>query len=372
MSAKTEQASDKKKRDARKRGQVLRSPDLISIIVLAGMTALLTEAISLAPIMGMMLDAAQDGFPGKPETLAVAMAWETVKRVLAMFGCAVMLSALPTLLMSRFSVGSEVIRLDFNAISPLTGLKRLFNLRNAKDIVKSCLYFVAFALVGWAFWHAHRIEIMSLAYMSLPVATSHMRSLLGALAYSVLAASCLLVIGDLLASYLLHLKELKMTRAEVKTERKNDEGSAEIKQERKRMAHELLPNTTLRDVEKSNFMVANPTHIAIGFYINPHISALPFISVMETDERALAALAHARANDVPVIRHIPLARRIFSTHKRYSFVSDDSLMDIVDILQWLMDVEASRRLAYEAPTEQEEEQPGSSDEASADPRPPVD
>eukprot|EP00887_Chlorella_sp_A99_P003818 scaffold32.g3818.t1 len=121
------------------------------------------------------------------------------------------------------------------------------------------------------------------------------------------------------------------------------ERSPEVKKEQRRLGNELLSGDMERTVGESNFIVANPTHIAVGIYLNADISPLPFISLIASDERALAVIAYARRIGVPVVRHVRLARHIFKTYKRYTFIKDDSLEDVAEVIRWLNDVETSRR-----------------------------
>ncbi|WP_175924701.1 EscU/YscU/HrcU family type III secretion system export apparatus switch protein, partial [Burkholderia latens] len=87
------------------------------------------------------------------------------------------------------------------------------------------------------------------------------------------------VLLDALVEYFLHYKNLKMDRHEVKQEHKNNEGNPEIKDRRREVHIELLSGEVKANIRQSDFMLANPTHIAIGIYLNPAIAPLPFVSV---------------------------------------------------------------------------------------------
>ncbi|MCY1311541.1 Surface presentation of antigens protein SpaS [compost metagenome] len=86
-------------------------------------------------------------------------------------------------------------------------------------------------------------------------------------------------------------------------------------------------------------IIANPTHIAIGVYFRPEITVLPFISLMETNQRALAVRAYANKVGVPVINDPALARRIYKTHQRYSFLQVQEVEEVLRLLIWLEQVE---------------------------------
>jgi flagellar biosynthesis protein FlhB len=342
MTSKTEAATDKKKLDASKRGEVWRSADISSLTLLAGVTCLLSGGITIEPAMREMLVFAENGFVGNMSDILWRVSAIGARALVLLYGVAIVLSIIPSLLMSRFSFGSEVIKLDFAALSPAAGFKRIFNRKNFKDAVKACLYFLLFGFAGLSFWSGHRIEILSLARMTPATAFLRMTHLLSTLTFTLLAVALSLALGDMLFSYLLYLRDLKMTRSEVKREHKDTQGSEEIKQERKRITRQLLESDVKRDVEQSAMVIANPTHIAVGLYMNFDVSPLPFISVMETDARALAVISHAKKMNIPVVRNISLARKLFANHKRYSFVAIDELEEITDVIKWLTEVEVSR------------------------------
>ena len=347
-SAKTEQPTEKKKRDAGKKGQIWRSQDLITLVMLFGGVCLLRYGFSLADIIVHLLRTAEAGFQ-MPRTDYVEQSLAVFLRASAVVtGVAMVLSVLPNLLMSRFRLASQAVRFDFAALNPVAGFKKIFNLRTIKDSVKACLYLGVFIFVAKVFWHTHRIQILGL-YRLGPQANAHaLRDLAFELSAALLGAALIVALLDLALEYLLYIRDLKMTRSEVRREYKDQFGTPEIKQERRRLGHELLSGEVLANVEQSNIVLANPTHIAIGIYINPAISPLPFISVMEMDEHALAVIAHARERGIPVIRDVPLARRIFAKNRRYSFVSEDCLEEIGRVLLWLVDVEKSRQAQFEA------------------------
>ncbi|AJC21239.1 EscU/YscU/HrcU family type III secretion system export apparatus switch protein [Pandoraea pulmonicola] len=346
-SAKTEKPSEKKKQDESKRGKSWRSQDLVTLIMLLGGACFIRFGISVAGVFHTMFLAAENGF--------VIPLDDYTKRFVELFAITIsgfillviVLAAIPNLLMSRFRFASEAIRLNFSAINPVSGFKKIFNLKNVKDAVKACLYLSIFALAMGLFWHSHRAEILSLARLPSSSLLPTLADLVFSLVLTLLLAALTIVLADAFLEYQLYIRELKMTREEVKRENKEQNGSPEIKQAQRRLGMELLSGEVLADVEKSSFIVANPTHIGIGLYINPDIAPLPFISVMETDERALAVIRHAKKMNVPVVQNIPLARKIFATHRRYSFVSEDCLNDIADILMWFLDIEKSQRAQYD-------------------------
>lgn len=137
---------------------------------------------------------------------------------------------------------------------------------------------------------------------------------------------------DALVDFYLYIKDLMMTKQEIKQEYKNNEGDQHIKSARKQLHRELLSEQTKANILTSKMVLANPTHIALGIYFNPTVIGLPFISVIEKNSRAVAVIAFAEKNNIPVIRNISLARRIFKTAKIYTFIDSSSIDEIMRLL----------------------------------------
>ena len=130
-----------------------------------------------------------------------------------------------------------------------------------------------------------------------------------------------------------------MDKEEVKREFKEQEGNPEVKSHRRQMHMEILSEQIKSDIENSRMVLANPTHIAIGIYFRPEIAPLPFVSVVETNQRALAVRAYAEKVGVPVVRDVRLARRIYQRHRRYTFINVEEIDEVLRILIWLEQVE---------------------------------
>jgi type III secretion protein U len=147
---------------------------------------------------------------------------------------------------------------------------------------------------------------------------------------------------DIGVEYFLYYKDLKMDKQEVKQEMKDSEGNPEVKNRRKEVFMEMLSGETAAAIEQSTFVVANPTHIAIGIYVNEDVTPIPFISVRETNARALAVIRYAESRGVPVVRNVSLARSIYQRcPRRYMFVDHRDLFEVLKIIDWLKDVEAA-------------------------------
>lgn len=350
--SKTEKPTPKKKREAAEKGQSFKSKDLIiSCLILFGVQYLVsfTGAVDLMVLWRRVIE---NGFTSDTEGYARAVLWSGVKIFLPFFLLCVAASALPALLQTGFKLASKALKINFSALNPVNGFKKLFSLRTLKDVVKTLLFLTSFITAAIMFWDGNKLLVFSQVNAGVEHIFPIWGQLFSSLVYLCLCCALLVLVLDALAEYFLHIKDLKMDKQEVKREHKEQDGDPEIKSKRKELHMELLSEQVKSDIENSKVIVANPTHIAVGIYINMDVVGIPFISVLETNQRALAVRAYAEKVGVPVVENVRLARKIFKTHRRYSFVSIDDLDDVIEVLIWLEQVENAWMNEHQPPPEE--------------------
>lgn len=339
--SKTEKPTEKKKKDAAQKGQSFKSKDLvIACLILLGVQYLINFS-GVFTLMTMWRLVIENGFTHDALGYAEAMFWTGVKLFLPFLLLCIAASVFPTLLQTGFLLASKALKLNFNALNPANGFKKLFSLRTIKDVVKTLLFLTSFIIAGIIFWNKNKHVVFSQLNAEPGQIFLVWGSLFGALVYLCLSCALLVFVLDALAEYFLHIRDLKMDKQEVKREFKEQDGDPEIKSKRKELHAELLSEQIKTDIENSTVIIANPTHIAVGIYLNMEMVGIPFISVLERNQRALAVRAYAEKVGVPVVEDIRLARRIFKTHERYSFVSLEELDNVIGILVWLQQVESA-------------------------------
>lgn len=338
---KTELPTQKKLRDSAKKGQSYKSRDMIAACILASGMLYLTT-LSLSGVGTLFEDFLTRGNNISPAYAAAKLFELFLQTSLPFVGVCIVATVIPSLLQSKFALAFEAIKIDFNALNPVSGFEKIFSLKTVKEFVKALLYLMVFGVVTYMFYHQYRNVLFSLVYAQ-PTSIAKIWLEAGtALVLLCLASFLLIILIDGLVDYYLYIKNLKMEKHEVKQEYKEQEGSAEVKHRRREVHHEILSEQVKHNIGKSDFILANPTHIAIGIYTNTDISPYPLVSVLAKNQIALAVIAYAEICGTPVVRDIPLARRMFKNIERvYSFVPQDSVEPIFRVLQWLKEVELS-------------------------------
>jgi type III secretion system export apparatus switch protein len=353
-SEKTEQPTKKKLRDSAKKGQSYKSRDMIAACILgAGMLYLIT--MSFSGVAAVFTDFLTRGNNISPAYAGAKILELFLQLALPFTAVCIVATIIPSLLQSKFALAVEAIKIDFDALNPVNGFKKIFSLKTVKEFVKALLYLIVFCMVCYLFYAEYNNILFSLVYAQ-PSSIAKIWLEAGAILVLLCLGSFLLIIViDGFADYYLYIKEQKMEKHEVKQEYKEQEGSPEVKHRRREVHQEILSEQVKGNIRQSDFILANPTHIAIGIYTNPQISPWPFISVLAQNQIALAVIAYAEKVGKPVVRDIPLARRLFKNAQLYSFVLQDDAEPLFRIIEWIKEVELAYLRDTGAITETEEE-----------------
>ncbi|NDL61516.1 EscU/YscU/HrcU family type III secretion system export apparatus switch protein [Acerihabitans arboris] len=358
MANKTEKPTPKKLKDSAKKGQTFKCRELIIACLLLCGIAWLTKVSSLAQLLEAYRNIIAGNFAMEIKAYSTAIMLLGLKMILPILLACVLASALPTLLQTGFMLATKALKINFGALNPTKGFKKIFSIRTIKDGIKAMLHLGCFAAAAMIFWHNNKRLIFAQLHGSVANLVNIWRELLLSLVITCLLCIILVSILDALADYFLHIKELKMEKHEVKREFKEQEGNPEIKFRRRQLHRETLSEQTKANIKDSQFILVNPTHIAIGIYFDPDVVPAPFVSLRECNQRALAVRAYAEKIGVPVVRDIRLARKIYKTNKIYTFIGSEALDEIVQVLLWLKEVEdAWRREAIGPITEDNENVP---------------
>jgi flagellar biosynthesis protein FlhB len=318
---KTEQPTEKRLRESRRKGQVARSQDLTSALLMLGALAALWASgawafAGLADAMGRSLGDASH-FSGELDAAAAlsalgaglkAATWALAPLLGVLFALALLVGFLQTGPVFSF----ESVRLNAEHINPAQNFQKKFlKGRPYIELVKTLLKIAAASLiVSAALWGA-RFELLGLAGQGTAKVTSYVLSLTLTTGLKVGLAFLLIGGGDYLLQRFLHLRELRMTKQEVKHELKDSEGDPLIKGARRQLHFEIATRNMVAAVKGATVVVINPTHVAVALRYDAAAADAPTVVAKGAELIASEIRKVAAEAGVPIVRDVPLARALY-------------------------------------------------------------
>jgi flagellar biosynthesis protein FlhB len=348
---KTEQPSDKRLRDAKKKGQVAKSQDLSSAVLLIAAVAVIwgtsgligdftkeflkTQLIFAPEFKGeFTLKIANDLFIEGIKVISLTLA--------TLFGvCLILAFAINYLQIgSIFSV--ESLSPKFSKINPTEAFKNKFLKAKAYiELVKTIFKIVITAvLVGSILWSS-RQDIFNLITYSPEVSVSFLMNLFINIGLKVGIAFVLIGGADFMLQKFLHRKELRMTKKEVKDEYKEMEGDPYIKSKRRQIHREIIAQSMANAVRKADVVVANPTHVAIAISYNRGEMDAPRIVAKGADFMAAQMREIATEANVPIMRDIPLARTLYELDIEDE-IPENLYESVAVVLRWVYELNENK------------------------------
>lgn len=317
---KTEEPTPFRLEDARKKGEVAKSPDVAGVLVMAAF------AVSVAVMAGSIGVAVMDAV-GRTLLLAGAGPvidtglWHWVLKVYTPVGQAllpalmamVIAGVVGTLLQTGFVFSTEPLKPKFERMNPSNAFERLFSLRTLWDFGKLTLKMLGLGILLWSFmlyadqWsegvaRANPKDVPSLlatAFMWASVAT--------------LALLALLALMDYFFANAEYIRKLRMSRRELKDENKQREGDPEVRAKQKRNMRELIKKlAAVGQVKDADIVLTNPTHVAVALRYRPKTMRAPEVIAKGQGFLSARIRKTAARHGVRVERHPALARALYA------------------------------------------------------------
>ncbi len=314
----TERATPRRREEARRRGEVARSQEVNSaLVLLVGFTVLLMAGGHLVSVLGRnavyLFGQAHVLRPDDPGGLRVLLAGnlKVLGSALAPLLVALLLAGLAAnLAQVGFHASAEALAFRLEKLNPVTGLKRFFGKRAAFELLKNVL---KVGLVAWLSWLIVRGELprlVPLSLLPLPAIAAIGKSSLAGLVYRLLAMLVALAVADWVFQRWQHEENLKMTRSELKQEYRDIDGDPQIKARMRAIQYETARRRMLAEVPRADVVVTNPTHVAVALAYDRGDGA-PRVLAKGADHVAAAIRRVAREHRVPVLENRPLARALY-------------------------------------------------------------
>lgn len=344
-SERTEQPTQRRLDDARRRGQMARSRDLgdachlgAALIVLGWWGPSIVQGLGTIVQTGILRvgDTRHQAITsGEVVNLALQGVWQIGWLVGPLAIAALVATAAATQVQGGFIVATEALRIDLSRLSPANGIKRLVPTRAGIDLVKtlvvaSCVGSVAYLAIRAVLEDAPIFAQQDPAASGIG-AWTHTMSFLKKAVVAMLA----LAGADFGLQKWRHMRSLKMTRQEVKDDMRLAEGNPEVKARVRRVQREMMRKRMLAAVPKATVVLANPTHVAVALQYQRG-QAAPQVVAKGADHVALRIRSLAREHGVPIVENPPLARAIYRTTEVGDSIPGDLFEAVAEVLAYLI------------------------------------
>lgn len=338
---KTEQPTDRRKREARKKGTVAKSVDMISaavfLSVLMAMPGIIHNGFEgfLKGFRTSLNVATVEPTIGNVSRTGLAALQPMLPALVTLMAVAMMVGLVGNFAQVGFSFSGEAMVPKFNKLNPANGLKRLFGKPALFDLFKSMTKLFLFS---WMVYTAIRDNwsqigmIWSLTPLgSLGVIGEIVRSIL----LRVGVAWLVLAVADYAFQRKQVNDQLKMTKEEVRQEMKDAETSPELKGARMRQARKLTRMRMAQAVQTADVIVTNPTHYAVALSYNQGKSHAPIVVAKGVDHLALKIREIAKEHKVPIVENRPLARALHKQCEVGDFVPRELFQSVAEVLAYV-------------------------------------
>jgi len=335
---KSQPATDKKLREARKKGQVAKSQDLVSGMVILACTLCISVIVPKAQAQITALIDLTAQIYIEPFAKVLPRLLDTAQQLLISLTLPVMAVTLTTVILTNlvsmrgFVFSTEPIKPDFKHINPAEGFKRIFSMRSfiefLKGLVKVHLLAVAFYVIG-----RHSLQaLMEASRCGAECIESTFFLILKPLVFTVLAAFLLVGAVDVLMQRWLFGREMKMTLSEQKRERKDTNGDPAIKAELRRQRQEMQALATKLGVGRASLMIGVAGGWVIGVRYVRGETPVPVVVSKASAEEGAAMLVQASEWGIAQVRDPSLAEKIAKRAVIGDPVPDTTFQAVADAL----------------------------------------
>lgn len=319
--SKTEKATPKRRQDERKKGNLLISKDVITVVSLAG------SFFALKILFPSMIENMQNfiykcfGYAGSYSMLSESfladisrdMIFAYASIVAPLIFISVFLSIGATVAQTKPVFVLESLKPKFSRINPLEGIKRLFSMKSIFDVIKSIAKISVLIVILYNFIADSVVTISRMMDMDVISSCVLLFNMIMSLVFKICLAFIAISVFDYFFQWWEYERQIKMSKHELKQEYKQMEGDPQVKGKIKEIQRKMAMSRMMQEVPKADVVIKNPTHYAVALKYDIENNNAPILLAKGQDEMALRIIRAAEENDVYVIENKPLARAIYAT-----------------------------------------------------------
>lgn len=339
---KTEKATPRKKLDARKKGQVAKSMEVPSALVLL---LVFTGLLFIGQMMAQQMMAVYKNLlseyilweitPGNLELIMNRLVWESTKIVAPVLAISMVAGVFANYIQIGFLFTTEPLKMKLSKLNPIEGAKKILSWRALVEFVKSILKIVlTSAVVFLVLWNG-REQLLALSGSNPGMVLQVVAGLTGKLGVFVALLLILIAGLDYIYQRFEHEKNLRMSKQDLKDEYKKTEGDPLIKSKIKERQREMAMRRMMQEVPKADVVITNPTHFAVALKYEADTMSAPVVIAKGQDHIAHKIKEVAEQHEIVTMENKPLARALYHQVEIGREVPEDLFKAVAEVLAYV-------------------------------------
>ena len=318
---KTEEPTAKKLEDARKKGQVMRSTEVVTAATLLVFFLMLKVFVgfignrfisSFHKTLGSIGDYTSEPFnTNLARTIIRSSLWDIVVAAFPIMIAGFVVTIVSILFQVKWKVTTEPLKPKFDKFNPVSGMKRLFSKDKIMDLLKSTAKVIILAYVVYSYLKDQWPLIFKMYSYTLPQAIAVIGDTVISVGIRISLFFAAIAVFDLFYQKWKFHQDMMMSKQEVKDEYKNSEGDPKIKSQQRQRMQQASQRRMMQDLPNADVVITNPTHLAVAIRYDKEAHEAPVVVAKGADYLAQKIKDVARANAVEIVENKPLARMLY-------------------------------------------------------------
>jgi flagellar biosynthetic protein FlhB len=351
---KTEDPSEKRLRESREKGDIARSRELTTFLMVISAALFLyvfgpgmMASFEQVMVAGLSLDRDHVFDMTKAVDLILGMAVASLLMITPFLILMLAVAVIGSSLLGGFNFSTKALAPKFEKLNPLSGIKRMVSAQALMELLKALAKFSLVLLVAVAFIYLVFGELISLGMEAEKQALAHAAKIIIEAFIVVSLALIVVAIVDVPFQIYQHQNKLKMTKQEVKEEYKQQEGNPEVKARIRRIQMEMSQKRMMQKVPEADVVITNPTHFAIALAYKPKEMSAPIVLAMGADFQALQIRTMAAEHDIAIIEAPALARALYYNAEIDRPIPDGLFRAVAAVLAYVFSLREGRQASFD-------------------------
>ena len=347
---KTEEPSEKKLREASEKGQIARSRELTTFLMVISASLFLyffgagmIQSFEVIMVNGLSFDRDHAFDLAKMLDLIIALVVESIMLLMPFFILMVFVAIIGSSLLGGFNFSAQAMSPKFSKLSPLQGIKRMLSTQALMELFKALAKFtLVLAVAIYFLWHVYE-EVIAIGSQALHAALAHSAKIIIEAFIFVSLALIVVAIVDVPFQIWQHTTQLKMTKQEVKEEYKQQEGNPEVKGRIRQIQREMSQRRMMQKVPEADVIITNPTHFSVALKYEQDSMRAPVVLASGVDFMAAQIRTLAKEHNIPIIEAPPLARALYYNAEIDQPIPDSLFKAVAAVLAYVFGLRDNKR-----------------------------